>query len=114
MHTLLLPVVGLPVAIGLFYWINDLRKAKNWNLDRMAGADPISVGLESLAYVEPSQATEHAVATVAAMVEASVEAGAEAGAELVSDGAEVASEGMEAVGEAIGKLIEGASHFLHH
>jgi hypothetical protein len=90
MHTLLLPLIGLPLAIGLFLLYKDVRKVKNWNIegDRLAPT-VTEQGLESVGYLDPSSP-----------------AGEKAEAVLVA----VAG----AAGVGLGTLIERAEHLLPH
>jgi hypothetical protein len=90
MHTLLIPLIGFPLAIGFFSLYKDLRKVQNWNIERDSLAPSvIEQGLESFGYLDPSK-------PAGATVEARLEAGA------------------EAAGAGIGHLLESAGHLLHH
>jgi hypothetical protein len=101
MHTLLIPLLGLPVAIGLFALFNDLKRMKNWNIEPDPLAQPTANALESVAYVDRFDgATADAIG-------AGIESGIEAGAEAAEAGA-------EAIGEGIAQVLETAGHFLHH
>lgn len=101
MHTLLLPLIGFPTAIGFFYLYKDLRKVKNWNIEPDPLAQPCTDALEALAYgVPPIDGT-----TVEAL-------GSETGAGV--EVVEAIEAGVEAANEGIGHLLESAGHFLHH
>jgi hypothetical protein len=93
MHTLLIPLVGFPLAIGFFSLYKDLRKVKNWNIERDRLAPTVTEqGLESIMYLDSSSPAGEKVEAV--MV-------------AVADGAGYAGVGL-------GILIERAEHFLPH
>jgi hypothetical protein len=105
MHTLLLPLIGFPLAIGFFYLYKDLRKVKNWNIEPDPLAQPRTDALEALAYgVPPIDGTT--VEALGAEIEASVEA-----VEAIEASVEA---GVEAASEGIGDLLESVGRFLHH
>jgi hypothetical protein len=95
MHTLLFPLVGLPLAIGLVYFYKDLRKVKSWSIKPDPLVQPTANSLEAVTYVDLPHGDGPAVEAIEAGVEA-IEAGA------------------EALGEGIGLLLENAGHFWHH
>jgi hypothetical protein len=99
MHALLIPLIGLPVAIGLFYLYQDLKKVKSWNIESDPLAQPTANALEAVAYVD----VPHVDGAAVEAIETGIEAGAEA-----------AEAGVEAIGEGIAKVLETAGHFLHH
>ena len=99
MHTLLLPLIGVPLTIGFFSIYKDLRKVENWNIEPDPLAQPRANALEALAYSVPpvdGAAVEAVGAGIEAVIEASVETG------------------VEAASEGIGHLLESAGHFLPH
>jgi hypothetical protein len=114
MHTLLIPLLGLPVAIGLVYLYQDMKKVKSWNIESDPLAQPTANALETVAYIDVPHVDGAAVEASGAGIEAGVESVVEA-AEAVEAGVEA---GAEVVGEGIGSLLETAGHvaghLLHH
>jgi hypothetical protein len=103
MHTLILPLIGLPVAIGLFYFFKDLKKVKSWSVEPDFLAQPTINALDSVAYVDLPHVDGAAIEAIESGVE-TIETGIETGAEGVSEG--------------IGQILETAGHvaghLLHH
>jgi hypothetical protein len=110
MHTLTLPLIGLPVAIGLFYLYQDLKKIKTWKIERDPLAQPNANALEAGIYVDLSGVDRETIESIGAGIEAGVESVVEV-AEAVEAGVEA---GAEVVGEGIGGLLETAGHLAGH
>jgi hypothetical protein len=108
--TLILPLIGLPVAIGLFYLYQDLKKIKTWKIERDPSAQPNDNALESGVYVDLSGVDRETIEAIGA--------GIEAGVESVVEAAEAVEAGVEVMGKGIGGLLETAGHLagylLHH
>jgi hypothetical protein len=100
MHTLLLPLVGLSLAIGLVYFYKDLKKVKSWSIETDPLAQPTANALDAVAYVDLPHVDGAAVEAILHGRGFANESGVEAGAEVV--------------GEGIGLLLENAGHFFHH
>jgi hypothetical protein len=95
MHTLLLPLVGLPLAIGLVYFYKDLKKVKSWSIEPDPLNQPTVNALDAVTYVDLPHVDGVAV-------------------ESIESGLEAVEAGTEVVGEGIGLLLENAGHFFHH
>jgi hypothetical protein len=104
-------LIGIPVAIGLLYLFNDLKRLKNENVAPEPLAQPIVDGLEAVGYIDPLHFDGAVVETI--------EAGVEAGVETVVEVTEAVGETVgKTVGETVSGFIEavghGVGHLLHH